>query len=212
MTDPKLHYVHDPLCGWCYAVTSMVDAVAATGMTIALHGGGLWESAASLAPDKRAYVRRADARIADLTGVTFGPAYLDGLLADPHTLFWSRPTIAAVLAAGRMEQGTDLRMMHAIQRAHYIDGQRVVEPEVLAKIAGAIGLSQDAFSAASDTVAVDDHIDGTRRWMRELGLGGFPSFLVERDGELTRVEHEPFYGRPDAFLRAVTAMAAPIEA
>jgi len=117
MTTLTLHYVYDPLCGWCYAVTPMIEAVAQTGIEIVLHGGGLWEPATSPMPEKRAYIRQNDTRIAALTGMAFGPAYLDGLLTDATTVFWSSPTIAAVLAAGTMETGADLRMMHAIQTA-----------------------------------------------------------------------------------------------
>jgi hypothetical protein len=100
MTAPTLHYIHDPLCGWCYAVTPMVEAVAQAGIGIVLHGGGLWATAASPAPERRAYIRQSDARIAALTSMAFGPAYLDGLLTDAATVFWSRPTVGAVLAAG----------------------------------------------------------------------------------------------------------------
>ncbi len=208
MTAPTLHYVHDPLCGWCYAVTPMIEAVAQAGIGIVLHGGGLWEPATSPAPEKRAYIRQNDTRIAALTGMTFGPAYLDSLLTDATTVFWSSPTIAAVLAAGTMETGADLRMMHAIQYAHYVDGRRVVETSVLTDVAGSVGLAGDVFLRALQSVPVDEHIARTRRWMQQLGLGGFPSFVLERDGELVRVQHEPFYGRPDAFLHAVNAIAA----
>ncbi len=207
MTTPTLHYVHDPLCGWCYAVTPMIEAVAQAGIAIVLHGGGLWEPATSPAPEKRAYIRQNDARIAALTGMTFSPAYLDGLLTDATTVFWSSPTIAAVLAAGTMDGGADLRMMHAIQYAHYVDGRRVVETPVLTEVAGSIGLAKDAFLHALQSAPADEHIARTRRWM-QLGLASFPSFVLEHDGELVRVQHEPFYGRPDAFLNAVNAIAA----
>lgn len=205
MTVPTLHYVHDPLCGWCYAVTPMVEAVANAGIPIVLHGGGLWEPATGLAPDKRAYIRQSDARIAELTGMTFGRAYLDGLLMDAQTVFWSRPTIAAVLAAGTIEQDAELRMMHAIQRAHYVEGRRVVEPSALAAVAGSIGLAEDEFARALAAMRVDEHIAATRRLMQQAGLRGFPAFLLERGVELIRIQHEPFYGRPDAFLHAVNA-------
>lgn len=208
MTASTLHYVHDPLCGWCYAAAPMVEAVAEAGFAIVLHGGGLWEPASRLAPDRRTYIRQNDARIAEMTGVAFGAAYLDGLLMDAGTVFWSRPTIAAVLAAGTLEEGADLRMMRAIQQAHYVDGRRVVEPAVLADAASTIGLAEDAFSLAFDAAPVDGHIAHTRRWMQQLGLRGFPGFVLERSGEIVRVQHEPFYGRPDAFLQAVAALAA----
>ena len=207
MTAPTLHYIHDPLCGWCYAVTPMVEAVAQAGIGIVLHGGGLWETATSPALEKRAYIRQSDARIAALTGMAFGPAYLDDLLTDATTVFWSRPTVAAVLAAGTMVEGAGLRMMHAVQHAHYVGGRRVVEMPVLAEAAGSIGLAEGAFLHALQNAPVDEHIARTRRWMQQLGLRGFPSFFLEHDGELVRVQHEPFYGRPDAFLRAINAIA-----
>jgi protein-disulfide isomerase-like protein with CxxC motif len=68
MATSILHCVHDPLCGWCYAASSMVEAVANAGIPIVLHGGGLWETPTGVAPDKRAYIQRSDARIAELTG------------------------------------------------------------------------------------------------------------------------------------------------
>jgi putative protein-disulfide isomerase len=208
MTAPTLHYVHDPLCGWCYAVTPMIDAVAQAGIGIVLHGGGLWEPATGPTPEKRAYIRQNDARIAALTGMTFGPAYLDGLLADATTVFWSIPTIAAVLAAGTVEEGADLKMMHAIQHAHYVNGRRVVETPVLTEAAVSVGLAEDAFLHAFQRAPVDEHVARTRRWMQQLGLHGFPSFVLEHDAKLVRVQHEPFYGRPAAFLHAVNAAAA----
>ena len=212
MTAPTLHYVHDPLCGWCYAVTPMIEAVAQAGFDIVLHGGGLWDPATALAHEKRAYIRQNDARIAALTGMAFGPAYLDGLLTDAATVFWSSPTIAAVLAAGTVKEGGDLRMMHAIQHAHYVDGRRVVEPPVLAEVAQSVGLAEDAFLHALQGAPVDEHIARTRGWMHRFGLRGFPGFVLERDGKLVRIEHELFYGRPDAFLHAVNAVAAPTAA
>ncbi len=206
MTTSILHYVHDPLCGWCYAASPMVEAVANAGIPIVLHGGGLLETATRIAPDKRAYIQRSDARIAELTGVTFGAAYRDGLLMDADAVFWSRPTAAAVLAAGALEPGADLRMLRAIQHAHYVDGRRVVEIPVLTALAGSIGLAADEFRRAFEAAAVDEHIAATRRWMRQAGLRGFPGFLLERGVDLVRVEHEPFYARPTDFLKAIVAL------
>lgn len=206
MTTSILHYINDPLCGWCYAASPMVETVANAGIPIVLHGGGLIETPTRVTPEKRAYMRRSDARIAELTGVTFGTAYLDGLLVDSDTVFWSPPTIAAVLAAGNIEQGAELRMLRAIQHAHYVEGRRVVEVSVLTAVAGSIGLSENEFSRALETAAVDEHIAATRRLMQRAGLRGFPGFLLELGGDLVRVEHEPFYGRPVDFLNAIKAI------
>lgn len=208
MFAATLHYIHDPLCGWCYAVTPLIAAIREAGVPIALHGGGLWEPTTRLDPDKRRYIRDNDARIAALTGMTFGPAYLDGLLADRDTLLWSRPTIAAILAAGTIRPDAELAMLQAIQHAHYVEGRRVVESAVLADVANAIDLDRTAFVDALNAVPVDMHVARTREWMQRYGLRGFPGFVVENEGKFARVEHEPFYGQPPGFLRSFTALLA----
>ncbi len=131
MALPILHYVYDPLCGWCYAVEPLVRAAAAADIPIVLHGGGLWDPAVHATDAKRRMMRETDGHFSWLTGQVFGPAYFDGLLVDPESVWWSRPTIAAVLAAEAVRPGAGVAMIAAIQHAHYVEGRRVVEDDVL---------------------------------------------------------------------------------
>ncbi len=207
MQNLTLHYFHDPLCGWCYAAAPMADAVEAAGGTLVLHGGGLWTEPSRLASEKTDHIRQSDARIASLTGQPFGPAYTDGLLGGPETVFWSLPPIAAVLAAGQDGKGAGPRMLHAIQIAHYRDGRRVVDADVLADIAAESGLDRHAFVAAFDLAAAAGHVAQSRVLMRRFDLRGFPSFLIERGSERVQVLHEDFLGHPDRFVDAVAHAA-----
>ena len=206
MTMSTLHYIHDPLCGWCYAASGMVEAVMSAGIPVVLHGGGLWSTPTHLSPDKRAYIRKSDARISELTGVAFGAAYLEGLLMDANAVFWSRPTIAAVLAAGMVRQGSELDMLRAVQHAHYVEGRLVVDVPVLAAAARSISLAENEFRDALERAGVDEHIAETRRVMRRAGIRGFPGFLMERGTDLLQVEHESFYGRPADFVKELKAL------
>ena len=43
MTNLILHYVRDPLCGWCYAGEPLVEAAIDADIAVVLHGGGLWD-------------------------------------------------------------------------------------------------------------------------------------------------------------------------
>lgn len=196
MKAPTLHYIHDPLCGWCYAVEPLLQAAITAGVRVALHGGGLWEEPTHLPDGRRRAIREADGRIAQMTGQAFGPAYLDGLLAAPDTVWHSRPTIAPVLAAERFSPDLAPEMMSAIQRAHYVDGRAVAKAEVLAEIAAGLGLPPDEFATAMRSVPVDRHIEDTRELMGRLGLRGFPTLLLEDEGKFRHLQHEPFYGRP----------------
>ncbi|MBF9233181.1 DsbA family protein [Microvirga alba] len=204
-----VHYFYDPLCGWCYAAKPLVDVLSTIpGLEIRLHGGGLWAEPTHLPPPKRDMIRAADGRIAELSGQTFGSAYLDGLLPDEKTVFHSRPTIAAVLAAQSLDPTRALTMLGAIQHAHYVDGRRVVEDAVLTSLAAEIGFREDAFTEAFRAIPVDAHIDETRGLMARLGLGGFPSLILEHEGNLYALPHQQFYGRPREFLDALKRLPA----
>lgn len=212
MTTPTLHYVHDPLCGWCYAAEPLVQAATAAGMRVVLHGGGLWDVPTHVPEDKRRMMREADSRIARLTGQPFGPAYLDGLLAAPGTVWHSRPTIAAILAAERLKSGLALPMMAALQRAHYVEGRAVVSEGVLTDLAVELGLPAAAFATLLREIPVDRHIDETRAFMRRLGLGGFPGFLLEEEGEFSLLAHEHLYGRPELFVTRILERGSQMQA
>lgn len=192
-----LHYIHDPLCGWCYAATAMLEAARARPeIRLRMHGGGLWHPATRLRDGQRQHIQEADARIAALTGQPFGAAYR-ALLADPGTVLHSRPTIAALLA---VPEALAPGMLRAIQRAHYVDGQRVVEEGVLVALALGLGLEEDAFRAGLAAAPVDAHINTTRRLMQRVGATSFPTFLTERDGHIEIVPHMDCYQDPAAFV------------
>ena len=204
MTEQILHYINDPLCGWCYAAKPLAEAAAKAGVRIVLHGGGLWEPATHASDAKRINMRDTDARIAGLTGQKFGEAYLEGTLFDPATVWWSRPTIAAVLAAEALEAGRSLAMMGAVQVAHYFEGRRVVETSVLVDIAATLGLDRARFADRLASVLVDAHIRETRTLMRRHGVHGFPGFLLEEGDSTSLIAHEGFYGDPHGFAAAIT--------
>src|SRR5262249_54404487 len=96
-----LHYIYDPLCGWCYGAQPLVwSAAKASGVELELHGGALWPEPTQLPESTRLYIRQADQRIAQMSGQRFGPDYHNGLLLDPTMVLESRPPTAAVPPAG----------------------------------------------------------------------------------------------------------------
>ncbi len=195
-----LHYIHDPLCGWCYGAEPLVRAAEGVqGLRLELHAGGLWPQPTNLPGDMRQYIQQADARIAEMSGQPFGDAYLSGSLLDPTLVLHSRPTIAAVLAAQVVDPSKTLKMLRAIQHAHYEDGRRVVERDVLCDLAEQGGLSRTDFAAALDEVPVNAHIAATQELMGQVGAGGFPAFVLQIGNRLFGVAHQRFASAPTEF-------------
>lgn len=211
MSVATLHYIHDPLCGWCYAAQPLVGAALAQlgdRLALHLHGGGLFGEPRHVDAALAQHIVHADERIAQLSGQTFGEAYRQGLLADDGTVLHSLPPIAAVLAAESLDAAKAWPMLVAIQNAHYQRGLRVAEPSVLGELAEEIGLDGARFALArarADGHAVFEHVQASRRLLDEAGGQGFPAFVLETDGRRAPLPHHHHYGRPGTFVQMLAA-------
>ena len=207
-----LHYIFDPLCGWCYAAAPLVHAASQiSGLQVALHGGGMLtdQRRRQINPEWRAYVLPHDDRIASMTGQEFGAAYRDGLLNETGVWMDSAPPTTAILAAQQL--GTSgLAMLEHLQKAHYVRGLHIAELPVLVQLATELGIDATAFEAAYQTlqgIPTQQFIDQSRRILQASGGQGFPTLLVQReDGQaLERVDISDWLGQPEPFAEALTA-------
>ena len=191
MTDKSLpplvlHYVFDPLCGWCYAAAPLVKAARSVpGVSVQWHAGGMLTGphTRTITADWRAKVIASDERIAEMTGQPFGDAYFNGLLNDIGAPLNSEPPTTALLAAEALG-GKGLEMLSAEQKAHYVDGLRISEPAVLSDLAVSIGLDRAAYEAAyaeKTGAPTQQHIAESRQLLNALQGQGFPTLGLEFD-------------------------------
>jgi putative protein-disulfide isomerase len=204
MSTAVLHYIYDPLCGWCYAAAPLVRA-ARDVLPVVPHGGGMMSGARrqAVTPQLRDYVMPHDRRIAQLSGQPFGDAYFEGLLRDGTAVFDSLPPTAAMLAAEEAA-GRGLDMLARLQTAHYVEGRRIADRAVLIELAAGLGLDEAAYTAALDEALgepVQSHIAATRELMGRVGAMGFPTLLLQTAGETTTVDIGNWLGKPDAFVQ-----------
>ena len=211
-----LHYIFDPLCGWCYAAAPLVEAARAVpGLRVEFHGGGMMTGAnrRHITPQWRDYVIPHDKRIAELTGQPFGEAYFEGLLRDSGAVMDSAPPITAILAAESLRAGGGLDMAHRVQQAHYVEGQRIAEAGVLATLAVELGFDAEAFATAfaqhtGDATA--QHIAASRDLLQRAGGQGFPTFvLAQADGSTGRIDIGSWLGRVDDWKAQLATFVAP---
>jgi putative protein-disulfide isomerase len=195
-----LHYIYDPLCGWCYGAEPLVRAAAEVdGLGLSLHAGGLWPQPTRLPEHTRRYIQQADGRVGQMSGQPYGKPYLEGLLFDPELVLESRPVIAAVLAAQSLDASKALPMLRAIQHAHYERGLHVVREATLREVAAEIGLDETAFAAALKAVPVDEHIAASQELMNNVGAQGFPTFVLQIGTDWFAVPHSRFASAPAEF-------------
>ena len=195
-----LHYIYDPLCGWCYGAEPLVWAASKVdGLALRMHAGGLWPQPTRLPDHMRRYIQQADARVGQMSGQPYGEPYLNGLLFDPELVLESRPVISAVLAAQALDPKKALPMLRRIQHAHYERGRHVVREDTLREIAAEIGLDVTAFGEALKSVPVDEHIAESQELMNNVGAQGFPTFVLQIGADWFAVPHGRFASAPGKF-------------
>lgn len=202
MSAATLHYIYDPLCGWCYGAKPLVQAAQAV-LPVIAHGGGMMTGAnrQPVSPQLRDYVMPHDRRIAEYSGQPFGEAYFEGLLRDHTAVFDSAPPIAAVLAAEALA-GRGLELLGRLQTAHYQEGRRIADHDVLLELAVALGLPAEPFSVAFEHALaheLEGHIKASRQLLARVGGQGFPTLVLERDGQRQVLDISPWLGKPDEF-------------
>lgn len=197
----KLHYIFDPLCGWCYAAAPLVAAATSIpGLTVIPHAGGMMigTNRRQITPQWRDYVMPHDKRIAQMTGQVFGEAYYEGLLRQHGTVLDSEPPTTAILAAEELA-GKGLALLSALQIAHYANGQVSCDTATINAAAKSIGLDAEAFQHAITALSgapTMTHIAQSRQLLSELNGHGFPTFAVEKNGQFIHIDTGAWLGKP----------------
>ncbi|MCY0852579.1 DsbA family protein [Cupriavidus sp. D39] len=207
-----LHYVYDPFCGWCYGLAPLVSVAAEIdGLNVMPHSGGMLagEQAKMMSPKWRDFVRPHEERITALSGQVFSETYQQGTQFDYGVNFDSGPPTAAMLAADSVA-GAGLKMLKRLQTAYYVEGRPIAEREELIRIAVELGLDAEAFSDAYDqaTRALGEHFEQTQAFLEAEGGCGYPTLAIERNGKLTMLHLEQYFGKPELFRRTLTDFLA----
>ncbi len=208
----KLHYIYDPLCGWCYGASPLIElAVNHQGVELILQGGGMLAGDNRLLMNEqfRQHIMQSDQRIAAMTGQYFGDDY-HSMLTESGLVFDSAPPITAILTAQQLS-GQGFPLLKAIQHAHYVEGRHISDKVVLFAIAKQIGLDSQTFAtqyALNADLATQQHIEQSRNLLAKSGASGFPTLLIEQQGKLNRVPLQNYLGHQDEWLTYLDQLAA----
>lgn len=209
-----LHYITDPLCGWCFGAAPLLSASQKVdNLPIKLHLGGLFSAPNNRAADATMlrFIMQHHERITQLTGQTPGPA-LEKLFTSGDAMLDSTPPIHAILAVD-IAGGDILAYYHAIIKAHFMDGRRIAELPTLKQIAIECGINADTFQKAFDNLSqekVSQHINDSRHLLQHIGGQGFPTFALEQDGQIQMLDHQALYNNPEGWQKALEQSLQPI--
>lgn len=186
MKKGRILYIMDPLCGWCYGFSAVMQEfqkkyqsefdfqVVVGGMMTGLRV----EPVAAMA----SYILSAYKRVEEYTGVTFGEPYLE-LLSEGTDISNSEPPCRAIYTFGHMVPGRMLDFAHSLQQKHFVEGKSFNDENTYREMALEFDLNPEEFLAAMKT---EDNRYGTQQefqWAKSANITGFPSTVLQYDGK-----------------------------
>lgn len=210
--DKVIHYLYDPLCGWCYGATPAVSTLLETpGFRIELMPTGLFsgEGAKAMNDEFADYAWSNDQRIEQLTGQAFSDAYRQKVLGDRDHHFDSGAATLALTAVTLRAPSREFEALKAIQHARYVEGDDVTSRPMLVDLLNALSLQ--AAAALLDRAdaelrdAVHARMDRAQALMLELGARGVPTFIAESETQRKLLDTRAIYARPHALLSQIQA-------
>lgn len=194
----KLHYIYDPLCGWCYGIAPLIEVVSHEyPHVLTLHGGGLFTPTRKVTGGDawKEHVTPIDERISQLSGQIFSQQYRNNLANTEMTLNSLMP-IAAILVARKMGD-RDVMLLKALQDAYYLDGLNISDKDVLFFIVQKLGFDITLFSTLFTQVneyEITQHIQQTQQLMHQVNGRGFPTLCIEDNQTYHLIPVENYFG------------------
>ncbi|HEV2610668.1 MAG TPA: DsbA family protein [Noviherbaspirillum sp.] len=186
---PRLIYIADPMCSWCYGFGPELSALLAglPDLPLDIVVGGLRAGNTNpLDADLKATLLSHWRQVGERSGLPFN----DGALEREGFVYDTEPACRAVVAARLLSPSTALTVFQAIQHAFYAQGLDTTRADVLARV-GADAMTRAGFVIDADTfrstwdastTIADTQADflQTQRW----GVRGFPTLVLEQQSEL----------------------------
>ena len=182
-TLPELLYIHDPLCGWCYGMSPVINRVQADfagRISVSVLCGGMVRDAdAGPIAGSWAYIKNALNDVEAATGVQFGPAFK--VLGEAGSYHYdSEPPSRAIVAFRQVTQdpARAVAFAHAVQTALFRDGLDLNDATAYAALLAPFGVDTAEFQrqwAAPETArAARQEFAAVAR----IGVQGFPTAVL----------------------------------
>lgn len=171
------------MCSWCYGFgpqfSALLARVAPFGLRLVM--GGLRAYNTKVMDDALKTTLRAHwQHVHEASGLPFA----DNQFTRSDFVYDTEPACRAVVAVCEQDSERALEYFYAVQAAFYRDGRDVTQGDVLADIAGELGVDRAAFAIAWQSEAVKEATRQDFALTQRLGVSGFPTLAMEHGGQL----------------------------
>ena len=181
----KLIYIYDALCGWCYGFTPVIEELLqqfGNEMEVDVLSGGMFLSANHRpASAMYNYISQAHKQVEAVTGVKFGPAFLEEYLRTDDIMDSEKPSIALTVFK-QYQPAKALSFAHDMQLALNYEGKSLNDDDTYRQLLAKYQLPVDEFL---DKMKEDANRYDTIQEFKQVeqwGITGFPAAILD-DGK-----------------------------
>ena len=187
MEKPKIIYVYDALCGWCYGFSNVITQLEEKYNHIfefEVISGGMVRgerigSISSIAP----YIKKAYKDVEQRSGVKFGEKFINETLEDESVIMSSiKPAIALSIIKEKYPERA-VKAAAAIQKTFYLEGLGLDILENYKKLAMLADMSESEFINKMQEEKYLGLAEQDFYASHQLGVSGFPTLLLEVNGK-----------------------------
>jgi putative protein-disulfide isomerase len=184
---PAFFYFYDALCGWCYGFSPVIHQLYQQfGHKMdfeVISGGMITGDRVGRIGEVAGYINEAYRTVEERTGVTFGPDFLNGTLAEGKAVFTSVPAAVAMAIAKERVPDKQAEFAHLLQRAVYFDGIPPAEVQAYAPYAEQIGIDGPSFTKMMKELAYRQKAEAEFQITAQIGVRGFPTCFMKTGDE-----------------------------
>ena len=180
---PELLYLHDPLCGWCYGMSPVINQIqqdfAGRIDVSVLCGGMVKGDDVEPISDTWEHLEQSLSEVEKVTGAQFGAAFRTLGEAGDYR-YDSEPPSRAIATFRQITQdpARAVAFAHAVQTALFRDGQDLNDPTTYNALLLPVGVDvvefQRRFAAPETARAIQQEFAAVER----IGVQGFPTAVL----------------------------------
>ncbi len=182
MDKPRILYVQDAMCGWCYAFGGVLDDLRIKHQDffdfIAVSGGMMVGEAIAPISKLKDFLKDGIPKVEEHSGVKFGEKYM-ALVEEGSYINNSIKPAIALSAFKSMMPFESVEFAHDLQFAHFYNGKSLNEKEVYIELAANYDIDADELLARMNNEQFHQFANDDFEFVKKLGITGFPCVIGE---------------------------------
>lgn len=181
MENLTLLYFMDPLCGWCYGFSGVLDEFKNKHpeLTYEIITGGMvvGEREGIIAPQLADYILDALPRLEEYTGAEIGEAFKSGLRNRTLHMSSIKPSLA-IHAAKKLLPGHEIDFASKLQKRQYILGEDLQHNETYSQLCTEFGIDPAEFLKLMESEENQYSMQQDFAFTTNCKIQGFPAVVV----------------------------------